>query len=127
MKIKGVVIGGNRVGSKLGFPTANIAVESGLKIEDGVYAAKAYIEGNVYGGMVNLGYRPTIEHINGKEETQRLLEINIFEFDDNLYGKVIEVELVKFMRPEETFDTLEELKKAVENDKIEIGNYLKSI
>lgn len=127
MKIKGEVIGGNKVGGKLGFPTANIAVSPKLEAEDGVYAALATIGGATHQGMVNLGYRPTIEEISGESELERLLEINIFDFDQRIYGDTIEVELVKYMRPEERFSSFEELKAAVDQDRIDIKNYFKSL
>lgn len=120
--IKGVVIRGMALGRKLGFPTANIRIGDADCPEDGIYAVRVRFAGREYEGMANLGRRPSIAHTDGN----RLLEVNLFGFDGDLYGQEIEVSLVRYIRPEKRFDTLAELRNAVEQDRHAIEEFFRT-
>lgn len=108
--IEGVVIGGNRLGRKLGFPTANIAVDESLDIENGVYCSKVIVEGESYVAMTNVGVRPSVDG------SKRLLETHIFGFEGLLYGLTLRVELYEKIRDEKRFDSVDELRQQIEKD-----------
>lgn len=112
--IKGVVIHGEKLGHTLGFPTANIKIQEKHKLipAEGIYAAFATIGGKRYGGMMYIGTRPTITG-SGKMS----LEINIFDFNEEIYGKPITIEFVEYIRPDATFSSLDLLKEQLEKDK----------
>ncbi|PHR72481.1 MAG: riboflavin biosynthesis protein RibF [Lutibacter sp.] len=111
--LSGEVVKGNNLGEKIGFPTANINVKEDYKLipKTGVYIVKSFIEGVLYYGMMNIGNRPTI---NGKHQT---IEVNFFDLDDNLYEKTIKVELLKFLREEQKFDSIDDLKTQLHQDR----------
>lgn len=106
--IEGRVAPGEQLGRTLGFPTANIHLGQGVIPKRGIYAVEVKIFDDqfpgVFGGVANIGNRPTV---NG---TGDLLEVFIFDFDKNLYGKRLRVSLIDFIRPEVKFDGLESLK-----------------
>ena len=105
--LNGKVIKGNSLGKTINFPTANIVVENKWKIlpADGVYAVKTVLEAKEYKGMMNIGQKPTVDG-NGKS-----LEVNIFDFNQDIYGKGIEIRFVKRIRDERKFEDLQGLKK----------------
>ena len=109
--IEGVVIGGNQLGRKLGFPTANIALQDDLEVENGVYISKVYVEGVEYGAMTNVGVRPSVDG------SRRLLETHLFGFEGLLYGLTLRVELLEKIRDEKRFSSVEELKEQIERDR----------
>ena len=108
--IKGKVISGKKRGRKIGFPTCNLKLNNYIIPQLGVYAVK--VDGNNFTkkGIANIGYRPTF---NGQS---LLLETNIFGTNKNLYNKVINVHLKKFIRKEKKFKNIEELKKQIKID-----------
>ena len=108
--IEGVVIGGNRLGRKLGFPTANIAIDDSLAVENGVYCSKVFVEGEEYVAMTNVGVRPSVDG------SRRLLETHLFGFDGLLYGLKLRVELYDKIRDEKRFGSVEELREQIEKD-----------
>lgn len=108
--IEGVVIGGNRLGRRLGFPTANIAIDDDLAIDNGVYCSKVYVEGEEYCAMTNVGVRPSVDG------SKRLLETHLFGFKGLLYGLKLRVELYEKIRDEKRFASVEELRKQIEQD-----------
>jgi len=110
--ILGTVIDGDKLGKKLGFPTANLSAHSEQFPPDGVYFAEAWIEGVLYHGLVNLGIRPTI----AKGEPQRILEIHILDFHEEIYGKDIEVRFLQYLRPEKKFPNVDVLIHQIEQD-----------
>jgi riboflavin kinase/FMN adenylyltransferase len=110
--ILGTVVPGDKIGKKLGYPTANLSAHSEQFPPDGVYFAEAILDGAVYSGVVNLGYRPTVS--SGKSE--RILEIHLLDFDRDIYGKDLEVRFIRFLRPEQKFDSLEGLVRQIERD-----------
>ena len=95
MIIEGIVVHGNSLGGRMGFPTANIEADASLDARDGVYASRVEVDGRMYDAMSNLGYKPTVD---GR---RRLLETNIFGFEGDLYGRRLRVELLRFIRPEQ--------------------------
>lgn len=115
--LEGRVVGGYRVGRKIGFPTANLHVNDPDKIipADGVYAVYVYLNGVRYGGMLSIGYRPTIG--NG---TDRSVEVNIFHFNSDIYNQPMRITFVRYMRPELKFDTVEELVARIHQDEVDV-------
>jgi len=110
--IMGEVLHGRRIGRTLGMPTTNIVPDpSKLLPPCGVYPSKTSIRGNSYYGVTNIGYNPTVGVVPSKR-----VETFIFDFDEDLYGQIIEVELMTYLRPELKFDSLEELKIRMEED-----------
>lgn len=109
--IEGIVVRGRELGHRLGFPTANILVSSDLDIENGVYISSVEVDGVRYKSMSNLGNSPTV---SGAE---RRLETHIFDFEGNLYGRSLRVELYGKIRDEQKFDSLEALVRQIEIDK----------
>lgn len=108
--VEGVVIGGNRLGRKLGFPTANIAIDDDLAVENGVYSSKVVVEGEEYVAMTNVGVRPSVDG------TKRLLETHLFGFKGLLYGLTLRVELYDKIRDEKKFSSVNELREQIEKD-----------
>lgn len=121
--LTGEIVAGENLGTKIGFPTANIAIKETYKLipKNGVYVVKSTIEGNLFFGMMNIGNRPTVE---GKHQT---IEVHFFDFDNNLYGKKIRVELLKFLRNEQKFDSIDDLKKQLIKDKANSLNFIKNL
>ena len=129
----GKVIKGNQLGRTLGYPTANLELEHTEKLipVDGVYAVEAQLlpgqsqqsgpdektpgpfDGPRLQGMMGIGIRPTI---NG---THRTIEVNLFDFDQDIYGRELRVFVIKYLRPELKFNSLEELKEALAQDKLD--------
>jgi riboflavin kinase / FMN adenylyltransferase len=110
--IEGVVEHGRKLGRELGFPTANVALRDYVVPRFGVYATRTRLpDGRRIAGVANLGVNPTVEGIEAP-----LLEVWLFDFDEDLYDQVIETELVAFLRPEEKFDDLETLTAQVMDD-----------
>ena len=112
--VEGVVIGGNRLGRKLGFPTANIAIDDSLAVENGVYSSKVYVEGEEYVAMTNVGVRPSVDG------SKRLLETHLFGFKGLLYGLTLKVELYDKIRDEKKFSSVDELREQITKDSDEI-------
>lgn len=113
----GIVIHGDKLGRKLGYPTANLHLQDEEKIipGDGIYAVYARVEGSEkkYKGMMSIGFRPTVD---GKK---RVVEVNIFDFDKEIYGQQLTVFVKKFLREEKKFDSLEALVKQIDQDKVD--------
>jgi riboflavin kinase / FMN adenylyltransferase len=110
--ILGTVVPGGKIGKKLGYPTANLSAHSEQFPPNGVYFAEATLDGLVYPGVVNLGYRPTVS--SGKSE--RILEIHLLDFDREIYGKDLEVRFVRYLRPEKKFENVDALVRQIEFD-----------
>jgi riboflavin kinase/FMN adenylyltransferase len=110
--ILGTVSEGKQLGRRLGFPTANLRAHNEQFPPNGVYAAKAWFDGKEYGGVVNIGVRPTIEH----EAGERLLELHLFNFDQEIYGRDVEVAFLEYLRPEEKFSGLDKLQDQIRRD-----------
>lgn len=109
--IEGVVRRGQQLGRTLGFPTANVFMADYVVPRLGVYATRTRLpDGRVVPGVANIGNNPT----TGEVETR--LEVWLFDFDEDLYGQVIETQLIAFLRPEEKFDSLEIMTEQVMKD-----------
>lgn len=117
--ITGKVVKGKQLGRTIGYPTANISIgnEDKLIPKIGVYAVNVLIGKQSYKGMLNIGTNPTTDLDNNIK-----IEVNIFDFDQDIYGESIKVEFVKRIRNEEKFANLDELKLALANDKIACSN-----
>ena len=109
--IEGVVEHGRRLGRELGFPTANMAVPDSVTAADGVYYSRAEVDGTLYDAMSNLGSNPSVGG------AVRHLETHIFGFGGSLYGRTLRVELVRKIRDERRFATIEELRAQIARDK----------
>lgn len=111
--ISGKVVDGNKKGKSLGFPTANIEVPEAYKLlpADGVYAIKATVGGGTHLGMLNIGFKPTV---NGDERT---IEAHLFNFDADIYGQEMKVEFVRALRKEMKFESLIALQAQLNKDK----------
>ena len=110
--ILGTVQGGDKLGKKLGYPTANLSAHNEQFPPNGVYFAEAWIQGVLYQGVVNLGYRPTVS--SGKSE--RVLEIYFLDFDRDIYGEDVEVRFIRYLRPEKKFENVDALVRQIERD-----------
>lgn len=112
-KITGKIIKGAEIGRTIGFPTANLHITEEYKLlpADGVYFVRAKHKGKTIFGMMNIGFRPTV---NGKK---RSYEVHFFNFNENLYKQFISVELLDQIRQEKAFLTLDELKQQLTLDK----------
>jgi riboflavin kinase/FMN adenylyltransferase len=108
--IEGEVVGGAKRGRELGFPTANIVPDPSCRLKHGIYAVTMNVEGVTYGGVASFGRRPTFD------DGPALLEIYLFDFVGDLYGKMAEVAFVDFIRGEEKFDSAEALVKQMNKD-----------
>ncbi|MDN5199995.1 bifunctional riboflavin kinase/FAD synthetase [Fulvivirgaceae bacterium BMA10] len=115
--IKGTIIKGAQLGRSIGFPTANIKLDNDYKLipADGAYAVHVQFEQHLYRGMLNIGNRPTV---NGSERT---IEVNIFNFDKDIYKKEIKVSFVDQIRKEIKFPNVEALRKQLMKDR-ELAN-----
>ncbi|NLK29081.1 MAG: bifunctional riboflavin kinase/FAD synthetase [Clostridiales bacterium] len=117
--IRGEVLHGRRIGRTLGMPTTNITPPTNKLLPPcGVYPSKTLIDHKYYYGVTNIGYKPTV----GAEE-KKGVETFLFDFDQDLYGKIIEVELMTYVRPELKFNTLEELREKMQEDIIKARKY----
>jgi riboflavin kinase/FMN adenylyltransferase len=111
--LTGEVVKGKQLGRTIGFPTANIKIEEEYKLipKVGVYVVKALINEKEVFGMMNIGYNPTV---NGQSQT---IEVNLFDFDADIYGQKIEVSLLQYLREEQKFGSLDLLKAQLNQDK----------
>jgi riboflavin kinase/FMN adenylyltransferase len=109
--ILGTVVGGDNLGKKIGFPTANLSAHSEQFPPNGVYLAEALLDGAVYPGVVNLGVRPTMA-----EKSERVLEIHLLDFNHDIYGKDLEVRFIRFFRPEKKFESIDALVRQINVD-----------
>ena len=112
-KLTGRVIQGNRLGRTIGFPTANIEIACHYSSTNGVYAARVRLDdGREFQAMANLGHRPTVTDCGAL-----WLEANLFDFDEEIYGRTIEVNLVQKIRDERRFENIEALRQQLTKDK----------
>ena len=120
--LNGTVINGKKLGGKIGFPTANLDIKEAYKLvpKTGVYVIKTTINNVLFSGMMNIGFRPTV---SGKHQT---IEAHLFDFDKDLYGKNITIELLYFLRDEKKFDSVEDLIVQLNLDKENAISYLKN-
>ena len=110
--ILGTVKHGEQLGRQIGFPTANLGAHSELFPPNGVYAAEAKLDGAVLRGVANVGTRPTVSG----DKPQRLVELHLFDLQRDIYGADLEVRFVKYLRPEQKFESLDALAKQIARD-----------
>jgi riboflavin kinase / FMN adenylyltransferase len=110
--ILGTVVEGNHLGQKLGYPTANLRAHNEQFPPDGVYAVMASHRGTEYGGVANVGVRPTIQERGG----ERLLEVHLFGFNLEIYGDDVEVRFLQYLRSEKKFENLSDLQTQIMKD-----------
>ncbi len=110
--ILGEVIHGKKIARELGFPTANIEMAKRIYPKNGIYGAKVKIEGEDFYryGVVNIGVNPTLK------PGEKSVEVNILDFNQFIYGKIIAVELLQYLREEKKFKSVDELKRVIGND-----------
>ena len=117
--IEGIVQHGAKLGRTIGYPTANIILGSYLRPRYGIYAVRVRLaDGRIVGGAANIGIRPSFD------PPIELLEVFVFDFDEQLYDQMIEVELIAFLRPEAKFDDLDSLVVQMDKDIIEARRIL---
>ena len=111
--INGKIIKGNGIGRKINFPTANIEIDEPKKLlpKSGVYAVEVILNRKIYLGMLNIGYNPTIKN------EKKSIEVNIFEFSEDIYNNKISINFIRRIRNEKKFKNLNELKKQLIKDK----------
>ncbi len=111
--LTGEVVKGKNLGEKIGYPTANLSIKETYKLlpKTGSYVVKAELENKTVYGMMNIGYNPTVK---GKTQT---IEIHFFNFNKDLYGKKIQIDVLKFLRDEQKFNSVEDLKSQLMIDK----------
>ncbi|WP_419699935.1 bifunctional riboflavin kinase/FAD synthetase [Mucilaginibacter sp. NFX135] len=114
--ITGTVIRGDQIGRQLGYPTANIVVEEKYKLipTDGIFAVTVTVAGNTYKGMAYIGSRPTVNGLT------RNIEVNIFDFDQEIYNQAIRMEFHHYVRGDVKFASLDELKVQLARDKEDV-------
>jgi riboflavin kinase/FMN adenylyltransferase len=117
---EGLVIDGKKLGRALGYPTANLEIENEEKLVpgNGIYVVQVEHDEKTYGGMMSIGVRPTIG------VTERTIEVNIFEFEKEIYGDRLRVHVKKYLREEIKFNNLEELKEQLAADKKDSYDFL---
>ena len=118
--ITGTVVVGNKIGRTIGFPTANIDLQDEYKLitANGVYACRVDYDGKTYLGMGNVGVRPTVNH------SKLTIEVNIFDFDKDIYDETITIYFVDRIRDEIKFDSLQALGGQLSKDKITVLSIL---
>ena len=116
--LNGKVVHGDKLGRKLGFPTANIDTESTYKLipKKGIYAVEVELNGEIIQGMANIGTRPTVENNDGTLK----IEVHLFDFNADVYEKKLKVIFLKRIRDELKFSSLEALTIAMEKDKRDV-------
>lgn len=120
--LNGKVVNGKQLGGKIGFPTANINIEEDYKLvpKTGVYIVKSVINNVVVFGMMNIGFRPTI---NGKHQT---IEVHYFDFEGDLYNQYLTIEILYFLRDEQKFSSVDKLIFQLKKDKDNALNHLQN-
>lgn len=115
--LEGTVVKGKKLGREIGFPTANIQLEDKFKLipKTGIYATEVFTGNEKYYGMMNIGTNPTVT-----DDMSIKIEVNIFDFDKDIYGEYIRVNLTDYVREEKKFKSLEELMENISCDKEKI-------
>lgn len=110
--ILGTVKEGDRLGRTLGFPTANLSAHNELFPPSGVYVVRARHGNDSFGGVANIGQRPTV----ASSARPRVLEVHLFDFSGDIYGEDLEISFAGFLRPEQKFANVDELRQQIEHD-----------
>lgn len=112
--LNATVIHGKQLGRKLGYPTANLKIESADKLipKIGVYFVEVSIAGSAHYGMMNIGYNPTTD-----SDQKVKMEVHIFDFNEDIYNRTVRINFIDFLRDEKKFNNLDELTEALHEDK----------
>lgn len=110
--LNGTVVSGDKIGRTLGYPTANVEISFKNKLipADGIYAVKIIVDKQEYKGMLYIGNRPTLE------DNRKKIEVNLFDFSGSLYEKEIQLHIIEWIRADQKFDSLEQLKERLHED-----------
>ncbi|MBO5837597.1 MAG: bifunctional riboflavin kinase/FAD synthetase [Oscillospiraceae bacterium] len=120
--LSGQVVAGKRLGRTIGVPTANLVFPEELVVPKlGVYATAAVVDGKLYRAVTNIGTRPTV---NGEGVT---VEAHLLDFEGDLYGKYLELNFLEFLRPEQKFDSLEDLQAEIEKNALQSRKILEKL
>lgn len=119
--LKGMVVLGNQLGRRIGYPTANIQLDDTHKLipADGVYACRCHFNGKWWNGMVNVGVRPTVS----SNLDNRTIEAHLFDFNEDIYNQRLELSLISKVRKEIKFGSIEELKGQLAIDEIQVRTF----
>lgn len=122
--LTGIVVKGKGIGKKLDFPTANLKIEESYKLipKNGVYVVRSIIDGEPIFGMMNIGTNPTFN-----DGTEQFIEINFFNFDRDIYGERLQIDLIERLRDEQKFKTIEALKEQLMTDREHALNCISKI
>ncbi|MBN1598856.1 MAG: bifunctional riboflavin kinase/FAD synthetase [Bacteroidales bacterium] len=122
--IRGKVVSGYKVGRNIGYPTANLKVEDGDKLipANGVYAVLVRANGSEYKGMMNIGFRPTLHN----ENHLSVMEVHLFDYKGDLYREELKVRFIEWIRQEQKFESVDELKKQITGDEEKARKILES-
>ncbi|MCU0733145.1 MAG: bifunctional riboflavin kinase/FAD synthetase [Hyphomonas sp.] len=119
-RVRGRVVGGAKRGTGLGYPTANVPMPKGTALGHGIYAVRAHVGGVAHDAAAYLGTRPTFD------DGMPVLEVFLLDFDDDLYGKEMDVEFIAFIRGDRKFDSSEALVRQMDQDVAKVREVLKS-
>jgi riboflavin kinase / FMN adenylyltransferase len=124
-QIVGTVVNGDKRGRTIGFPTANVEPELGTFVPGrGVYAVRIQVQETLYEGVCNIGYKPTF---NNPDVKKLSIEVNIFDFNKDIYGEKVTVEWHQRIRDEQKFSGIEELKAQIQRDKETAAHFFESL
>ena len=119
-EICGTIVYGNQIGKQLGFPTANVDYGNYFLPKNGVYYVNIEMDGEIYSGVANIGYNPTVNYSQTKK-----LEIFILDFQGNIYQKAVKVIFLFYLREEKKFKDRDELIKQIKDDEVQVRKLLK--
>ena len=123
-QIEGIVVRGSGRGAQLAFPTANLDLENELIPANGVYVTRAHLNGKAYPAVTNIGYRPTIRE---QSTDQPVVEPHLLDFEENIYGKHMKLDLCFRLRAEKKFDGVQDLKRQIGKDVQRTRRYMKKL
>jgi riboflavin kinase / FMN adenylyltransferase len=126
VSVLGTVVGGDKRGKALGVPTANIDPHHEVIPPPGVYAVKVDVAGELWDGVINIGFRPTFYSKRHKTRKEPYIEVHLIGFDGDLYGRSLEIFFIKRLRKEKKFRTQEKLKETISGDIRRAGKFLES-
>ena len=115
--VEGPVMHGLENGRKINFPTLNMEIDENL-LPNGVYISRTFIDGKVYKSMTNVGTHPSISELS-----KPIIETHVIDFSEFIYGKVVKDEVLKFIRDQKKFASLNDLKEQLKKDLIQAQNY----
>jgi riboflavin kinase/FMN adenylyltransferase len=119
----GKVVSGKQIGRKINFPTANIKIEESYKLipQNGVYVVLCHLDKKIVTGMMNIGSNPTLGNF------EQTIEVHLFDFNEDLYGKIVKISVLQFIRSEQKFENLEALQAQLQKDKVYSFHYFNSV